>query len=142
MNKYDDIINMERPISKKHAPMPLENRAAQFMPFAALTGYDDAVEETARLTSSKIELSEEKKAELDLALAAINTRIAEKPCAQITYFVPDETKAGGAYVTITSNIRKADPVARVLVLQDKSTISIDDILSIDMIDDLASNDME
>ena len=137
MNKYNDIINMERPISKKHAPMPLENRAAQFMPFAALTGYDDAVEETARLTTAKIELSEEKKAELDLALADINLQINTHPLAQITYFVPDETKAGGAYVTISENIRKMDSVARVLVLQDKSTISIDDILSIELIDDPA-----
>lgn len=134
MSKYDDIIDRERPISKKHTPMPIENRAAQFMPFAALTGYDDAVEETSRLTTAKIELSEEKKAELDLSIAEINTYIGEQPKVQITYFVPDETKAGGAYVTITASIRKVDSVARVLVLQDKSTISIDDVLSIEKID--------
>lgn len=139
MNKYDDIINMERPISKKHAPMPIENRAAQFMPFAALTGYDDAVEETARLTTAKIELSEEKKAELDLVISNINSRINEHPYVRITYFVPDETKAGGAYVTVSANIRKVDPVARVLVLQDKSTISIDDVLSIENPDDPVSD---
>ncbi len=134
MSKYDDIIDRERPISKKHTPMPIENRAAQFMPFAALTGYDDAVEETSRLTTAKIELSEEKKAELDLSIAEISTYIGEQPKVQVTYFVPDETKAGGEYVTVSTRIRKVDSVARVLVLQDKSTISIDDVLSIEKID--------
>ncbi len=134
MSKYDDIINMERPISKKHAPMPLENRAAQFAPFAALTGYDDAVEETSRLTTAKIELTEEKKAELDLAISSLNAHISEHPRAQITYYVPDKTKSGGAYVTISSGIRKVDPVARTLILEDKSTISIDDILSIEVVE--------
>lgn len=122
---------MDRPISKKHKPMPLENRAAQFAPFAALTGYDDAVSETSRLTESKIELSEEKKAELDQILSNLNSVISGHPKATITYFVPDEVKAGGEYVTISASIRQIDSVSRTIMLMDKSVIAIDDIISIE-----------
>ena len=131
IDKYKDMLYMDRPVSRKHKPMPLENRAAQFAPFAALTGYDDAVTETARLTENKIELSEEKKAELDQILSNLNLVISEHPKATITYFVPDELKAGGEYVTISANIRKIDSVSRSVMLMDKSTIAIDDIISIE-----------
>ena len=122
---------MDRPISKKHTPMPLENRAAQFAPFAALTGYDDAVNETSRLTVNKIELSEEKKAELDLTLSNLNSVITTNPKASITYFVPDSLKAGGDYVTVNASIRKIDSVSRTIILMDRSVIAIDDIISIE-----------
>ena len=135
IDKYKDMIYMDRPVSQKHKPMPLENRAAQFAPFAALTGYDDAVTETARLTESKIELSEEKKAELDQILSNLNLVISEHPKATITYFVPDEVKTGGAYVTISADIRKIDSVSRTVILMDRSTIAIDDIISIEPADD-------
>ena len=131
IDKYMDIINMDRPISKKHRPMPLENRAAQFMPFAALTGYDDAVNETARITENKIELSEDEKAKLDLTLSELNSVIENHPRAVITYFVPDHTKAGGEYVTISANLRKIDYISRKIMLENKETISIDDVYSID-----------
>ena len=131
IEKYQDILYMDRPVSKKHKPMPLENRAAQFAPFAALTGYDDAVSETSRLTESRIELSEEKKAELDQALSELNSIISSQPKATITYFVPDEVKTGGEYVTISANVRKIDSVSRTIILMDKSTIAIDDIISIE-----------
>lgn len=131
IDKYKDMIYMDRPISKKHTPMPLENRAAQFAPFAALTGYDDAVSETSRLTVNKIELSEEKKAELDLTLSNLNSVITTRPKASITYFVPDTLKSGGDYVTISANIRKIDTVSRTIILMDRSVIAIDDIISIE-----------
>ena len=131
IDKYKDMIYMDRPISKKHTPMPLENRAAQFAPFAALTGYDDAVNETSRLTVNKIELSEEKKAELDLTLSNLNSVITTNPKASITYFVPDSLKAGGDYVTVNASIRKIDSVSRTIILMDRSVIAINDIISIE-----------
>lgn len=131
IDKYKDMIYMDRPISKKHTPMPLENRAAQFAPFAALTGYDDAVNETSRLTVNKIELSEEKKAELDLTLSNLNSVITTNPKASITYFVPDSLKAGGDYVTVNASISKIDSVSRTIILMDRSVIAIDDIISIE-----------
>lgn len=134
IDKYKDMIYMDRPISKKHTPMPLENRAAQFAPFAALTGYDDAVNETSRLTVNKIELSEEKKAELDLTLSNLNSVITTNPKASITYFVPDSLKAGGDYVTVNASIRKIDSVSRTIILMDRSVIAIDDIISIEPAD--------
>ena len=132
-SKYEDLYNMERPVSKRHTPMPLENRAAQFAPFAALTGYDDAVEESARITKPKIELSEEKKAELDITISEISSRLDQNPKVKITYFVPDAIKTGGEYVTAFGTIKKIDPYYRRLVLTDKTVISIDEILSIEII---------
>ncbi len=130
IEKYKDILYMERPVSKLHTPMPLENRAAQFAPFAALTGYDEAVEETARLTSAKVELSDEMKEELDRALTEINAGIAEMPRVQITYFVPDALKDGGEYTTVSVSVRNIDYIKRVIILKDKSEIAIDDVLKI------------
>lgn len=133
IDKYKDMLYMERPVSKRHTPMLLENRAAQFAPFAALTGYDDAVEETARLTTEKVELSEEKKAELDLSLSKLGSIISKSgvSTAMVTYFVPDSSKAGGEYVTQKVEIKKIDNIRRTLVLADKSTILVDDILELD-----------
>ena len=128
------MLYMERPVSKRHTPMSLENRAAQFAPFAALTGYDEAVEETARLTTEKIELSEEKKAELDLALSNLLSVISSSGSArvQVTFFVPDNLKSGGEYVTKGVNVKRVDNVKKVLILEDKSTIDISDILNLEI----------
>ena len=128
--KYDDIIHMERPVSRHHVPMPLENRAAQFAPFAALTGYDDAVDEAARITGSRIELSEEMKGELDMKLSEIATHIAEHPEVSVTYFVPDLLKDGGEYVTVTGAVRKINLTERQIVLENIGAISIDDVLEL------------
>ena len=128
--KYDDIIHMERPVSRHHVPMPLENRAAQFAPFAALTGYDDAVDEAARITGSRIELSEEMKGELDMKLSEIATHIAEHPEVSVTYFVPDLLKDGGEYVTATGAVRKINLTERQIVLENIGAISIDDVLEL------------
>ncbi|WP_026495774.1 hypothetical protein [Butyrivibrio sp. WCD3002] len=128
MGKYDDIINLERPISKNHRPMALENRAAQFMPFAALTGYDDAVEETGRLTADKIELTEERIRELDEKLSELGAKLQNGPVKMfVTYFVPDLYKSGGEYVTSEVTVRKIDSYKKCLILTDKSEIFIHDI---------------
>ena len=96
MSEYDDIIDLPRPKSR-HEPMPMSDRAAQFSPFATLTGYGDAIDETARLTDVRIELSEEERAELDYKQQYLST--LDAPTVSVTYFVPDERKSGGAYVT-------------------------------------------
>jgi len=92
MGKYDDIINMPHHVSKKHPQMSFHDRSAQFAPFAALVGFDDMVEETARIVSKKIEINEEQKEEINKKLQEIKEKIEEKPVAIITYFVPDKYK--------------------------------------------------
>ena len=129
MGKYDDIINMSHHVSKRHPQMSLEARSAQFAPFAALTGYEDAVSETGRLTSDKIELSEDERVILDRKLKIIQDNIAEEP----SVFIPDIFKEGGSYVTINCNLKRIDNINRVIVLSDKSTINFDDILEIEKI---------
>ncbi|MDL2293723.1 hypothetical protein LJC60_03730 [Ruminococcaceae bacterium OttesenSCG-928-D13] len=110
--------------------MPLETRAAQFSPFAALTGYDAAIEETARLTGSRIELAEGAIAELDMKLGMLADNIADRPEAAITHFRPDGKKAGGAYVTTTGAVKQIDGVERVVVMVSGEKIAIADILEI------------
>ena len=130
MNKYDDIINLPHHVSKIRLPMTLYNRAAQFAPFAALTGYDDAIEEVGRITSKKIELDEELKSILNENIKIINDNIKEKPEASITYFVPDSKKIGGSYKTINCNIKRIDEINKFIILTDNTKISIDDLLNI------------
>ena len=129
--KYDDIIHMERPVSRHHIPMPLENRAAQFAPFAALTGYDDAVDEAARITGKRIELSEEMKSELDMKLSEIASSLEDRPEIAVTYFVPDLLKDGGSYETITGAVRKINMAEREIVLEQIGAISIDDVVGLE-----------
>ena len=131
-NKYDDIINLPHHISKKHPQMTLEARAAQFAPFAALTGYDDEVKETARLTNRRIELDDEAKSILDNKIQIVLEQISQRPTVSITYFIPDTRKAGGEYVTITGIIKKVDSYNQVIVLENRTEIPINDIIDIDM----------
>ena len=130
MGKYDDIINLPHHISKKHPQMSMYSRAAQFAPFAALTGYEDSVKETARLTNERIEIDDEVKAILDAKLQEIQEDISNKPTVTITYFVPDTRKDGGKYVTVTGNIKKIDRYKQVLVLEDQNEILINDVIEI------------
>lgn len=109
---YEDLINMPRPVSQKHAPMTLYSRAAQFAPFAALTGLDAEMAETARLTDEDTELTEEQIAELDQIL---RQAIEEKHSVTVTFFVPDSKKQGGAFHTTTAQIKKADPIEGLLL---------------------------
>lgn len=124
---YDDIIHLPHPTSIKHPRMSSLERAAQFSPFAALRGYGAAVRETARLTDPKAELTDEEKAALDrkLRLAAECRREVE-----ITYFLPDGKKAGGAYVTAAGVIKKVDALQHTVVMADKTSIPMEDILEI------------
>ena len=131
-SKYDDIINMSHHISKKHPRMSLENRSAQFAPFAALTGYEDEVEETARLTDKKIELTDEVKSIINLKLKIIQEKIDIKPEVTITYFIPDNKKEGGNYKTVTSNVIKIDKYKQIIIVKDKTEIPIRFISSIDL----------
>ena len=131
--KYDDIINMERPVSRRHPPMPLANRAAQFAPFAALTGYEAVIEEAARLTARQIELDEDAKAEINrqlLALAARTDPPGEPVQVELTWFEPDGLKLGGAYRTETVLVRRVDQTYRLLELSDHRVIEIDRVLNI------------
>lgn len=128
--KYDDIINLPHHVSSTHPHMSMTDRAAQFSPFAALTGYGDAVEETRRLTDAKVELDENKKVELNKRLQLIQARIMLHPIVEITYFLPDDRKDGGVYRTVTGAVRKIDEYVQEIVLMDQTRILLDDIVQI------------
>ena len=131
-HRYDDIINLPHHVSKTRPQMSMHDRAAQFSPFAALTGYDDAVEETARLTDEQCELSEDARNKLDKTLRLIADRIDEQPEIEVTYFVPDELKDGGRYVMLRSCIRRIDEYAREIVFSDGTRIALDTVAEIKM----------
>ncbi|MBQ9268719.1 MAG: hypothetical protein IJ206_04270 [Oscillospiraceae bacterium] len=126
IEKYADIIDSPHHVSQKHPQMPMAERAAQFNPFAALTGYGDAVKETARLTDQKMELTESRKEALDQKLREIVSSEGH-PAVTIVYFVPDEHKDGGRYVEITDTIEKVDPHRSVIKMGDGTIIPIDNI---------------
>ncbi|MGN0166090.1 MAG: hypothetical protein ACI39R_07890 [Lachnospiraceae bacterium] len=130
-NKYEDIISMPHHISINRPQMDRGNRAAQFSPFAALTGYEAAVAETARLTERKTEISEETRAELDERLKIIMNRLPERSTVSITYFEPDGRKSGGSYETINGIVRRIDETERTIILADQTKVSIDDICAIE-----------
>ena len=130
MNKYNDIINLPHHTSKTRKPMSLYNRAAQFAPFAALTGYDDAIKETARLTEQKIELSDELKNMLNQKIKLIIENIKLQPEVVITYFVHDNKKSGGVYKTISGNVKRIDEVEKCIIFTNKLKIFFSDIISI------------
>ena len=154
-SKYDDIIDMPHHVSERHPPLSRASYAAQFSPFAALTGYDEMVEETARYTGERIELDEDEKALIDarlreaVAMAEAHrkaVKAAATPVAAtaendagrgidpiaITYFKPDLYKEGGFYVTVNGFVKKYDPVARVITLADGCRISVDDVYSVEL----------
>ena len=128
--KYDDILPLPHPTSKKHPRMPISDRAAIFSPFAALTGHAAAIQETARLTDQKIELDEDTKAELDRRQAILLEHIAEQPEVTITWFCPDDKKSGGAYVVTVGRLKRVDETAGTLRLADGMTIALDEIVDL------------
>ena len=130
MNKYKDIINLPHHASKTRKPMSLYNRAAQFAPFAALTEYDDAIKETARLTEERIELSDELKNMLNQKIKLIIENIKLQPEVAITYFVPDNKKSGGVYKTISGNVKRIDEVEKCIIFTNKLKIKVSDLLNI------------
>lgn len=126
--KYADIINLPHHVSKKHPRMSIDARAAQFAPFAALTGYEEAVKETARLTDEKIEIDEEMKIGLDRKIEIIKENIDNNPKVTFTYFIKDNKKQGGKYVSITGNVKKIDEYNEQIILTDGIRISIEEII--------------
>ena len=145
MGEYDDIINLPHHQSAKHKQMSRLNRAAQFAPFAALTGHGAAISETARLTDylrsisdedDEIELEEEIISILNEQIQIIYENISEKPFVEITYFVPDNRKSGGNYVTVSGNVRRIDDYNREIIFTDDLRIPIDEIYSINIIRDI------
>ena len=128
---YDDIIHLPHHVSTKHPHMALRDRAAQFSPFAALTGHGAAIKETARLTDERVELDEYMKNVLNDKLQTIAERLKDKPDIMITYFRPDEKKNGGAYVTVMGTVKKLDAYERVVVMTDGQEIPMDDIVDIE-----------
>lgn len=127
---YDDIINLPHHVSKSHAQMSVHDRAAQFAPFAALTGYGDAVGETARLTSEKVELDESRKTILDGKLQMLYKYIDEHPEITVTYFKPDKRKTGGKYVSVTGSVKKIDNYRHSVIFKNETEILFNDIYEI------------
>lgn len=130
-SSYDDLLDLPHPTSQKHPRMSRLDRAAQFSPFAALSGFEGAVRETARLTEARIELGEDELAELDERLRLALAWEDDPPVVSVTWFRPDEHKAGGAYVTTRGRIRKVDELKRVLVMEDGGKIPVDEIVALD-----------
>ena len=128
---YDDIIALPRHRSLRRKPMPRIGRAAQFAPFAALTGYDDAVQETARLTEREKITDEDQLTLMDERLHALLEVIRDQPEITITYFEPDGKKSGGAYLNATGRIRRVDEINRQIILTDRTAIAMDRICEID-----------
>ena len=127
---YDDIIALPHPEPRTHPRMSLHDRAAQFSPFAALTGHSAAIAETGRLTDSRVTLDESEMARVDAALQRLRELLSQEPVASITYFVPDERKAGGSYQTITGTARRIDTANGVLLLTDQRASPIPDMLDV------------
>ena len=130
MNKYQDILYLARPVSKVHQPMSKSNRAAQFSPFAALTGYEDAVQETARLTTDKTTLSEDQIQIINSVLNEISKHLPDSPYVQITYFEPDKRKQGGSYQHISGTIKKIDDVYGMVIMKGNIRIPVHQIVHI------------
>lgn len=132
-HKYDDIINLPHHISKTHPQMPLLDRAAQFAPFAALTGHDAAIKETARLTDERQDLDENTIEIINRKLQLLRERLSEKPVVTISYFEPDEKKQGGTYLRITGTIKKIDEYAQKIYMEDGKKIWIKDLVEVEEI---------
>lgn len=130
MLRDQELLEMERPVSARHAPMRRCDRAAQFAPFAALSGFDETVQEAGRLTQAQIALAENEREALNDALVRLAARLPEQPEVRLTYFQPDAKKSGGTYRTILTRVRRLDANAQVLVLTDGTRIPFDALLSI------------
>lgn len=131
MSEYDDIINLPHPTSKSHPRMPMLSRAAQFAPFAALTGYGAAIDETARMTDVQRDIGEHEQEQLNRKMALLLDNIADKPTASIVYFEPDPRKSGGAYKTLTCQLKSFDEANHLLVTTDGEKIPLATIIEIE-----------
>lgn len=131
MTGYDDIMDVEYPFLSKHKKMSIENRAAQFAPFAALTGHDEAISETARLTESEVELDEERKEQLNRELIKIKSALKKQPLIVVTFFEPDEKKSGGQYRRYEGRVQKIDEFNENMLMTDGTMIRIQSIIEIE-----------
>ena len=129
-DSYDDIINLPHHISLKRPQMPMHDRAAQFSPFAALTGYDEAIKEEGRLTSGRIELGEYESELLDRSLRDILEHIDERPYISVIYFEPDEKKSGGTYMEKSGRLKRVDEHERKLYFTDGTGVNMDSVIEI------------
>lgn len=130
-HRYDDIIDLPHHVSATRPHMELSDRAAQFSPFAALTGYESAVREAARLTDQRVELDENAREALDKKLAVLEGQLAERPGVTVTYFVPDERKEGGSYVTVSGRVKRIRGDEGTLVFEDGRRVGVGDIVDMD-----------
>ena len=129
-HQYDDIINLQHHVSSYHEHMSVLDRAAQFSPFAALTGFEGAIKETARLTHHRIELDEAEKAILDEKLRIVQEQLSKQQQIEFVFFRPDEMKAGGSYICVTGTVKKIEGYERTVVMQDGTRIPIEEIVDI------------
>lgn len=130
MDKYDDIINLPHYEPKYHPRMSKYKRSAQFAPFAALVGYDEQVQECSRLTDKRLEIDDELKEKINNKLNKINELIKNSPEVEITYFIPDEKKDGGKYITEIGNVKRIDYINRFIKLTDNKKIILNDVIDI------------
>ena len=128
---YEDIIHLPHHVSATRPQMSMSDRAAQFSPFAALTGYDEAIKETGRLTDDRIELDENTRTALDIKQAILAKNINTHPEISITYFLPDATKAGGEYVTVTGSLKRIDEYERLMIFMDGRKVPMDEITNME-----------
>ena len=135
MRNYDDIINLSRPQYHGLPPMSIHDRAAQFSPFAALVGYDAAVEETARLTDSRREMEEDEINELNRQLSELNKRLSERPRIRVTYFIRDRKKEGGRYASKIGNARTIDQAENRIIFTDGESVPVKDMYSVVFIEE-------
>ena len=135
MRNYDDIINLSRPQYHDLPPMSIHDRAAQFSPFAALVGYDAAVEETARLTDSRREMEEDEINELNRQLSELTERFSERPKIRVTYFIRDKKKEGGRYASKVGNARTIDQAQNRIVFTDGESVPVKDMYSVVFIEE-------
>lgn len=133
MDNYNDIINLPHYQSARRTHMPLLERAAQFAPFAALTGFEAQIAETARLTDSRPTVSSEQARRINDNLNIIIETVSKRPHVFLTYFVPDDKKQGGALIDKEGDVRRVDTVARKVIFTDKTVIAIDDIFALDIL---------
>ena len=131
MSGYEDIIGLPHFVSKNRKHMSNRDRAAQFAPFAALTGYDDSINEAARMVDARIELSEEEKQDLDRKFMILEESVKDRPEIVITYFIPDKRKKGGMYLSEKITVRRIDCVERVIITTDRKRYRLDDIDDLD-----------
>ena len=135
MRNYDDIINLSRPQYHDLPPMSIHDRAAQFSPFAALVGYDAAVEETARLTDSRREMEEDEINELNRQLSELNKRLSKRPRIRVTYFIRDRKKEGGRYASKIGNARTIDQAENRIIFTDGESVPVKDMYSVVFIEE-------